>query len=486
MTESQRIIALLVPVTSRGRDLRAVADADFFRVLLPSFVDTATWNPQLRYRVYLGYDVGDPFYDSGRCLREAARIFRDRVGSRRPVELILHASSETEDAPCAVWNALFRRAHAEGADFFYQLGDDVVLETPGWARDFPAALLLNPVLPGLGVTGPMDRNSPWFGTLTQSFVSRVHMDVFGTYYPPVFKNWWSDDWITDVYAPAHLRRWTSHVAHNRGGEQRYRIDYAGEQRLEAEVVRGRAALAEWLARPRIDAQRRRRSVIAFSLWGREPRYLVGAIRNAELAQRLYPGWTCRFYVGTSVPVNIIMRLTAMPNTELIGMREIGDWRGLFWRFLAASDEHIDVLLVRDADSRLSERERDAVAAWLASEKDFHIMRDHPFHNTAIMAGMFGVRRGLLWNMRGLVASFPAAHRRPTDQDFLRERVYPLVRDHALVHDEVIDGRPFPTPRRGLEFVGQIFDEHDRPLHEEHVAALAAAIRSAGSDRRQQP
>jgi hypothetical protein len=29
--------------------------------------------------------------------------------------------------------------------------------------------------------------------------------------------------------------------------------------------------------------------IAFSLWGENPKYLVGAVRNAELAPLLYPG-----------------------------------------------------------------------------------------------------------------------------------------------------------------------------------------------------
>jgi hypothetical protein len=34
---------------------------------------------------------------------------------------------------------------------------------------------------------------------------------------------------------------------------------------------------------------------------------------------------------------------------------------------------------RDSDSPLISREKEAVTEWLASNKSFHIMRDHPVH-----------------------------------------------------------------------------------------------------------
>jgi hypothetical protein len=358
------------------------------------------------------------------------------------------------------WNALFRRAYDDGADFFYQLGDDLALVTAGWARDFPAALLLNPTRPGLGVTGPVDTQVGG-RILTQSFVSRQHMEVFGAYYPSAFRNWWSDDWITQVYAPEHTRLWTHHFVRNGRGWPRYHVDFASRSRLEAEVERGRTALAAALARPSA-ARGPSRRIIAFSLWGSAPRYLVGAVRNAELAREHYPGWTCRFYVG-DVPVATVARLAAMPNVELVGMGR-GGWKGLFWRFLPASEEDVEVVIVRDVDSRLGARERAAVDAWLAGDKDVHIMRDHPEHEAAMLAGMWGVRRGRLWDLRGRIALFTRGRARPfADQRFLAHEVYPRVREHACVHDPFFEKRPFPTARRGGRFVGQPYDEHGRPL-----------------------
>jgi len=51
-------------------------------------------------------------------------------------------------------------------------------------------------LKNTGVTGPICRGKHIF---TQSFVSRLHFEIFHYYYPPVFRNWWSDDWVTFVY-----------------------------------------------------------------------------------------------------------------------------------------------------------------------------------------------------------------------------------------------------------------------------------------------
>ncbi|MER8055554.1 tetratricopeptide repeat protein, partial [Acinetobacter pittii] len=43
------------------------------------------------------------------------------------------------------------------------------------------------------------------------------------------------------------------------------------------------------------------NIIAFSLFGANPRYCETSILNTKLAQEIYPEWTCRFYVDESVP-----------------------------------------------------------------------------------------------------------------------------------------------------------------------------------------
>ena len=122
-----------------------------------------------------------------------------------------------------------------------------------------------------------------------------------------------------------------------------------------------------------------KKVIAFSLWGDKPMYTIGAIRNAEISPEIYPGWICRFYIGQSTPNEVVEKLSSLEHVEVVMMPEEGNSIGMFWRFLAASDPEVSVVISRDTDSRLNEREKLAVDQWLASDKIFHIMRDHPAH-----------------------------------------------------------------------------------------------------------
>ena len=62
-----------------------------------------------------------------------------------------------------------------------------------------------------------------------------------------------------------------------------------------------------------------------------------------------------------------------------------------WRFFPTLDPQVDILLSRDLDSRISQREVDAVTEWLESEKPVHVMRDHPGHDTPMLGGMWGTR-----------------------------------------------------------------------------------------------
>ena len=92
-------------------------------------------------------------------------------------------------------------------------------------------------------------------------------------------------------------------------------------------------------------------VISFCLWGDNPKYTIGAIKNADLANDIYPDWICRYYIGKSVPIKIIEELYTKRNTELFIMNEEGNWSGMFWRFLPASDTDVEVMMSRDTDSR---------------------------------------------------------------------------------------------------------------------------------------
>jgi len=217
-----------------------------------------------------------------------------------------------------------------------------------------------------------------------------------------------------------------------------------------------------------------KKIISFSLWGDNPKYTQGAIENVKLSQTIYPDWICRFYIGDSVPDEIVEKLKGFENTELVEMGEDGDWTGMFWRFFPASEEDVDVFIVRDTDSRLSYREKEAVDEWLESDKGLHIMRDHPFHNSLIMGGMWGMKKGTFPKMKELIKIYKGGNFWQVDQNFLNVFVYPLCKNNSMVHDEFMSfeswKKPFPTKRKELEFVGDVFDEYNE-RHPEYYKSI---------------
>jgi len=153
-----------------------------------------------------------------------------------------------------------------------------------------------------------------------------------------------------------------------------------------------------------------------------------------------------------------------------------------WRLLVADDQNLDYFLVRDADTRLSEREAAAVRDWLSTaEKNeslsavVHCIRDHPKHaGQAIVDGLLGGRpRALHQRLHNRLTRIPelasksASSNRGVDV-LLNEVLWPAVADVAYCHDSVSpcdrwtppsSRHPFPTARTGQEYLGQKFDAH---------------------------
>jgi hypothetical protein len=68
--------------------------------------------------------------------------------------------------------------------------------------------------------------------------------VFGHLFPPYFKNWWSDDWISTVYGGEHTFRASDVlIKHNVNaqktkGHTRYQVDQGAQLHLAEELRKG--------------------------------------------------------------------------------------------------------------------------------------------------------------------------------------------------------------------------------------------------------
>ena len=214
-----------------------------------------------------------------------------------------------------------------------------------------------------------------------------------------------------------------------------------------------------------------KQVISYSLYGKELRFLIGAIKNAELANRFFPGFTVRYYYGRSVPKWVLSTLILFENVELIRVDEVEDSVARTWRFMACLDPDVDVVLSRDVDARLSLREAEAHQEFMDSPFGFHIIRDHPTgHGYLISAGMFAMKTakyGELMSRMLFAHSFRDEYM--ADQNFLNEAIYPSVMNDCLIHDEYYDIKAVePSVKREikrkplstLSHIGCAVDEND--------------------------
>jgi hypothetical protein len=224
-----------------------------------------------------------------------------------------------------------------------------------------------------------------------------------------------------------------------------------------------------------------RKVISFSVWGTDPSFVEGAIKNALSASVYYPGWESWIYCDDAIFTDNADRLRKVFNAVFRRVICNSPWEGLFWRFEPATNPTVEAFISRDCDSRLNPREAAAVQAWLDSSKKLHTMRDHYEHIVPILGGMWGCRA---WpEFGGLLLDWTKRSAKGTDQDFLHDKIWPLVRDNdCLAHDRYTVATRVATPYGPFNYdPAKFFGEHNlqpfpahRPLitseHGEHVGA----------------
>lgn len=174
-------------------------------------------------------------------------------------------------------------------------------------------------------------------------------------------------------------------------------------------------------------------IISFSLYGDQPRYTGNLSHVIQSYKNIFPGWRCRVYVAADVAQQHISTLIS-EDCEVIMMQAKGiDARYTQWRFLAIEDKNMEAIIIRDLDSIAGEREKLMVGQWLASGKNFHIIRDHITHNTRIMAGMWGIKKNSI-DIKKESKKIQLSNTYGTDQLFLEKIIYPQIKHDVMVHD----------------------------------------------------
>ena len=219
-------IGVLIPSTTKNNNCSTYKETFFHRIFLQSFLKTI--NDEHNYVIYLITDDDDPIYSQ----EEQREHIKNAINQESVDIKFLSCGDIPKGWVTKMWNKAFQIAYNDGCDYFYQCGDDIEFKNNHWVNFSLLKLLEND---NIGVTGPTDgtrepfvENNGYRFLLTQSFVSRKHMDIFGFYFPTEIKNWFCDDWITLVYSRKNMCYKLPVRIYNKGGLPRYKPDGDGK------------------------------------------------------------------------------------------------------------------------------------------------------------------------------------------------------------------------------------------------------------------
>lgn len=174
--------------------------------------------------------------------------------------------------------------------------------------------------------------------------------------------------------------------------------------------------------------------VSFCLYGPpNPKYYDGLLKNVELAHEHFPEWAIYVYTGADVPARYIQTLEQL-SVRVRRTHQTGPIL-MMHRFLAIDEDDVDVMIVRDADSRLHHRDRWAIEEFIKSSYKAHAVRDHPYHQIELLGGLWGLKKGSdIPSMGQLVKPYLQTRWKfGDDQNFLHDVVYPKLKHQLLVH-----------------------------------------------------
>lgn len=179
-------------------------------------------------------------------------------------------------------------------------------------------------------------------------------------------------------------------------------------------------------------------VFSFCLYGPyNPRYYDGMLQNIQLAIQYFPDWKVYIYIAPDVEPDFIQTIRYYPNVVLLETHELGA-KNMIHRFFAIDEPGVDLMMVRDADSRIHWKDRWAIREFVDNSRFIaHTIRDNIQHTAKMMGGLWGLRKSSGISIKQLYASYiedlSEGNRLAHDQNFLADVVYPRVLPRLLVH-----------------------------------------------------
>lgn len=188
-------------------------------------------------------------------------------------------------------------------------------------------------------------------------------------------------------------------------------------------------------------------VFSFCLYGTESNYYTGLLENIKIIQEFFPDFEIYVYKGICDPSWTIEGATVIETGKVGAIN-------MFHRFLPIQSTEIG--FVRDTDSRITERDRWCIQEFLKSDKKYHVIRDHYYHISKVMGGLFGWKQSIpTFRIDRESAEYSE------DEFFLVDTLYTSILPDLLVHTNTCayikeEIRPIELKRQNIhDFVGNV-------------------------------
>lgn len=222
-------------------------------------------------------------------------------------------------------------------------------------------------------------------------------------------------------------------------------------------------------------------VISFCLYGSQEKYCRGLFENIEIIKNKLPEFYIFIYIGNEVPNDYIEKYSKYEKVKLFYTNCIGH-DNMIHRFFAIDEDDVDLMIVRDSDSRIHDRDIWCISHFIQSKFYVHTIRDHPEHRAYIMGGLWGLKKGLLnTKMRDIYSLYNKnnvnINKIQHDQYFLRDMLYNTFIKYMIIYVnnmnlcinqyETICLIPFKI--KNNDFCGQVVEYNNNEPYNKFIA-----------------
>jgi hypothetical protein len=178
---NQDKIVFIIPSTSRNMNYQNIEDSPLINTLYKSLKKHDISN----YQFVIGFDDDDDFY-----LNHV-----EKLKSNLPDNFHFHFYNNFDKSYVCIVNQLADTAINEyGAEYLYVFADDLKIYQLDYIDKFIQYFKTkNNICLGWGIDEGNHR------ICTHPLVHKKHVELLGYFYPKEIKNWFCDDWITEVY-----------------------------------------------------------------------------------------------------------------------------------------------------------------------------------------------------------------------------------------------------------------------------------------------